>query len=130
MVLEQALDRLPLAGVQTQRIEGLDRGARVEDADHDLLAELGGERRNAQVDRLAVHRHPGAAVLGPQPVGDVELGHDLDAGDQRQPCGAGDLHHLPQHAVDAITDRDAALLRLDMDVARAREDALGDDEVH
>src|SRR3989449_1992411 len=42
------------------------RGARVENADHDLLAQLGRQRRDAEVDGLSVHRHAGAPVLRPQ----------------------------------------------------------------
>src|SRR5216117_2526801 len=71
-----------------------------------------------------------APILGPQPVGDVELRHDLDTGDQGDPGRARDLHHLPQHAVDPVADGDPALFRLDVDVARAGQNPLGDDQVH
>jgi hypothetical protein len=77
-----------------------------------------------------VHRDPGAAVLRPQPVGDVQSGDDLDAGDERQPRRPRDLHHLAQHAVDAVPDGDAALLRLDVHVTRARVDPLREDQIH
>src|SRR5207237_308431 len=68
-------------------------------------------------------------VVLPQPVGDVERRHDLDARDQRQPRLARNLHHLAQHSVDAIAHRHPALFRLDVDVARAREDPLRDDQI-
>ena len=127
---QQPLDPLDLVGVQSQPVEGLDRGAGVEHPDDDLFAQRCRQRRDAQVDRLAVHGHAGAAILRPQPIGDVEGGHDLDARDQRDAGGAGNLHHLAQHAIDAIPHRDPAFLGLDVNVARARQDPLGDDQVH
>ncbi|TME48931.1 MAG: response regulator, partial [Chloroflexi bacterium] len=39
VIPEQGADRLGLAGVQAQGVERLDRGAGIEDADHDLLAQ-------------------------------------------------------------------------------------------
>src|SRR2546427_9067299 len=36
---EQPLDGVAFAGVQAERVEGLDRGTRVEDADHDRSEE-------------------------------------------------------------------------------------------
>jgi hypothetical protein len=77
-----------------------------------------------------VHRDPGAAVLRPQPVGDVQSGDDLDAGDERQPRRAWDLHHLAQHAVDTVPHGDAAFLRLDVHVAGAGVDPLREDQIH
>src|SRR5438034_11517244 len=55
MVLEQPPDAFRLVGIQPQRIERLDRGTRVENPDDDLLAQSRGERRDAEVYRLAVH---------------------------------------------------------------------------
>src|SRR5439155_1305995 len=55
----------------------------VEDAQHGVLAVDGGHDGDAEIDRPAAVAHPEAAVLGNAPLGDVEFGHDLDAGDQR-----------------------------------------------
>jgi len=38
-----------------------------------------GAGRHPQIDLLAAHRHPDPPVLGQPPLGDVELGHDLQA---------------------------------------------------
>ena len=79
MIIEQPFEALDLVGVQAQRVERLHRRPGIEDADDDFFALCRGQRRDAQVDRLAAHRHARAAVLRPQPVGDVEGRHDLDA---------------------------------------------------
>ena len=84
LVAEQPLDRLLLvlgACPSASRLEH--RGALAQDPDHDLLAERGRQGRDPEVHRLAVHRDARAAVLRPEPVGDVEPGHDLDPGDER-----------------------------------------------
>ena len=73
--------------------------------------------------------HARAAVLRPEPVGDVEPGHDLDARDERKPGVPRDLHDLPQHAVDAVAHHDAAFDRLDVDVARPAGHAIGQHHV-
>ena len=46
-----------------------------------------------------------------------------------KPGLARDLHHLTQHAVDPVADRHPALFGLDVDVARPRQDALGEDQI-
>ena len=46
-----------------ERLEREERGARVEHADHDLFPTRRRQGRDAQVDRIPVHRHAGAAVL-------------------------------------------------------------------
>ena len=119
-----------LLRVHAERVQAQHGGALAQHPDDDLLAQRGRQGRDAEVHRLAVHRDPGAAVLRPEPVGDVESGHDLDAGDQRQPGVARDLHHLPQHAVDAVAHHHAALDRLDVDVARPAGDPVGEHDVH
>ena len=61
-----------------------------------------------------------AAVLRHALLGDVELGHDLDARDDRAVELLGDrLHRRLQHAVDAVLDVHRVVLRLDVDVAGA-----------
>jgi hypothetical protein len=64
-------------------------------------------------------RSADAAVLRQALLGDVELGHDLQARDQRRVQRAVGLHHLAQRAVDAEAHRAAALVGLDVDVAGA-----------
>ncbi len=64
-------------------------------------------------------RSADAAVLRQALLGDVELGHDLQARDQRRVQRLVGLHHLAQRAVDAKAHRARALVGLDVDVARA-----------
>jgi hypothetical protein len=52
-------------------------------------------------------------------LGDVELGHDLQARDQRGVQRLVGLHHLAQRAIDAKAHRARTLVGLDVDVARA-----------
>jgi hypothetical protein len=60
-----------------------------------------------------------AAVLRQAALGDVEVGHDLDARGDRVLQLERRLHHLVEHAVDAVADAELLLVGLDVDVARA-----------
>ncbi len=55
--------------------------------------------------------------------------HDLDARDERDAGRLGRRFHFVQHAVDAVADLHPGLLRLHVDVRRARLDPLGEDAV-
>ena len=96
------------------------------------LAPRAGHGGDADVDVLAAEADADAAVHREALLGDVEVGHDLDAGDDRA-LEAVQLRrhvHLVQHAVDAVADAQLRLLRLDVDVRRALAIGLGDDPVH
>jgi hypothetical protein len=103
--------------------------SRLSTVDHDLLAQRGRQGRDPEVHGLAVDAHPGSAVLRPEPVGDVEPRHDLDARDERQAGVARDLHDLPEHAVDPVAHHDAALDGLHVDIARPAGDPVGQHHV-
>ena len=77
----------------------------VEQAQHRALAVRRRQRRDAHVDRAAADAQRDAAVLRQALLGDVELGHDLQARDQRRVQRAVRLHHLAQRAVDAKAHR-------------------------
>ena len=85
---------------------------------------------DAQVEFLALHAQHDAAVLRQAALGDVELGHDLDAADHRG--GQVDRRALAfgEHAVDAVAHLQAVLERLDVDVGRAQLDRALDHQVH
>ena len=59
------------------------------------------------------------AVLRDAALGDVDVGHDLQAADHAGLDALGRAHHLVQHAVDAVADAQVVLGRLDVDVRRA-----------
>ena len=86
--------------------------------------------RDADVDALAGDLQRDAPVLRQPLLGDVERRHDLHARDDR----AHELLRLArlrdvELAVDAVADDDVALLRLDVDVARALLDRLREEAV-
>ena len=97
----------------------------VEQTQHRALAVRRGQRRDAHVDGAAADAQRDAAVLRQPALGDVELGHDLQARDQRRVQRAVRLHHLAQRAVDAKAHRARALVGLDVDVAGAVLRRLG-----
>ncbi len=118
---------LVLAKAEAVEVEG-DGGA-VQHAHHDAFAAHGGQDRDAQVDLAAADGELDAAVLREAPLGDVEVGHDLDArGDgEREVLWRGD--HLVEHAVDAVADLELVLERLEVDVGGLVLDGLQQHEV-
>ncbi|MNV28254.1 hypothetical protein D3C71_1194390 [compost metagenome] len=102
----------------------------VEQTHHHALAVRGRHGADPQVQLLALHAQHDAAVLRQTTLGDVELGHDLDAADHR----SGEVHRrafaIDQHAIDAVTHLQAILERFDMDVGRAQFHRTLDQQVH
>ncbi len=91
--------------------------ATVEHADDDALAEHGGQDADAQVHLMTADVQLDAPVLRQTALGDVEIGHDLDAaGDSHRQVARG-RHHLVEHAVAAIAHLVLVLERLEVDVA-------------
>ena len=80
------------------------------------LAVVGREHADAQVEFLAADGDLDPAVLGAALLGDVDLRHDLDAGEHGAQQPAGRAVALDQHAVDPVADADPVLERLDVDV--------------
>ena len=103
---------------EPQLLEAQHHVGPVEQADDDLLAVDGRQRGDAHVDGPAAHDEADAAVLRHAPLGDVEVGHDLQTGDDAglQPLGNG--HDLVQHAVVPEADEQLLRLRLEVDVRR------------
>src|SRR3972149_7558220 len=101
----------------------------VEDAHADLLAPLGRDGGDAEVDGAVLQAHGDAAVLGHALLGDVELGENLHPRDQAhlRLFGQG-LHHL-QDAVNAEAHHHLFFPRLHVDVAGAALDRQGQDGV-
>jgi hypothetical protein len=75
--------------------------ALVQQAQHGAFAVRAGQRGHAHVDRAGADAQRDAAVLRQALLGDVQVGHDLQARDQRRVQRAVGLHHFAQRAVDA-----------------------------
>ena len=106
--------------VEAQLGELLAHRLLVENTDHRVLAVHARHHRDAEVDGLARHAQPEAAVLRHALLGDVELRHHLDARQDRAVKPLGDRpHRRLQHAVDAVLHVHRIVLRLDVDVAGA-----------
>ncbi len=105
----------------------------VEEPHDDLLAEEGGEDRDAEVDLLGAllqfHLQFDAAVLREALLGDVELGEDLDARDDGVAQFHRGGHHLVEDAVHPEPDPELLLIGLDVDVGGLALDGVGEDEV-
>src|SRR5206468_10639409 len=86
--------------------------------DYALTVERG-QGRDPQVDLTAQHAELDTAVLGQAALGDVELGHELDARDQRCLKIAGRRVNVVQDAIDAIAHPQLFLKWLDVDVRGA-----------
>jgi hypothetical protein len=79
--------------------------ALVEEPHDDLLAEQRGQHGHAVVHLAALAElELDATVLRQAPLGDVEARHDLHARRDRVLQLQRRLHHLVEHAVDAVAD--------------------------
>ena len=76
-----------------------------------------GHHRDAKIDGASRDPQPETTVLGHAPLRDVELGHDLDAGDDGLGMALLDgRRRLVEGAVDTVFGENRPVLRLDMDV--------------
>ena len=107
----------------------VDHDALVEDAQDGALAVDERQGDDADVHAAPVDGQREAPVLGHALLGDVEVGHDLDARDDAHRHPALDRGRRAQHAVDAEQHARVALLGVDVDVRGALLDRLGDDRV-
>ena len=90
----------------------------VEDSNNRVFAVHARHDRDAEVDRLARQPQLEASVLRHPLLGDVELGHDFHARDDRAVEAAVDWPHRGlEDAVDAVLHVDRIVARFDVDVA-------------
>ena len=102
----------------------------VEQTHHDFFADARRKHRDAERHLLSVHAHFRATVLRAETLGDVQIGHDLDARDDRADSDeAREDHDVLQQAVDAEPHQRRGLVVLDVDVGSAELDGVGDDRV-
>src|SRR5262249_58709197 len=92
----------------------------VEEAEHDALAGGRGDDRDPDVDVASPHPQRDATVLGQAALRDVEPRHDLDPRREGGVQAERRREQVVQDAVDAQAYGQAALERLDVDVARTR----------
>jgi hypothetical protein len=114
---------------QAEVFEGeVDRRA-VEHAEHDGLAVVGGQRGNAHVHLFVADLFDDAAVLRDAALGDVHVGHDLDA----RKDGQGEVdrrrRHFIERAVHAVADLEVLFEGLEVDVGGLFLDRLIEDEI-
>ncbi|CEE79469.1 conserved hypothetical protein [Xanthomonas citri pv. citri] len=102
----------------------------IEQAHDHAFAMRSGHGADAQIQLLALHAQHDAAVLRQAALGDVELGHDLDAADDRSSELGRRAFAFHQHAVHAVTHLEAAFERFDMDVGGAQFHRVLDHQVH
>ena len=84
-----------------------------------------GQCADPHIDRPGADAQRDAAVLRQASLGDVELGHDLQARNQGCVQGPVGLHHLAQAAVDPKPHHRVPLVGLDVNVAGAVPCGLG-----
>ncbi len=113
---DQSLESLRGAAREAEAIEGQEDGGSVEQPHHDGLAVDGRHGGDADVDPPAVRRDPDAPVLGQAALGDIHLGHDLDARGERGPESARGSLLIVEQPVDTVADVQAVLEGLDVDV--------------
>ena len=114
---------------QPAQVVEIARGA-VEQAHHHAFAVERRQRGDAQVHFAAQDLDLDAAVLRQAALGDVQLGHQLQARDDGGLQLARRRLLVEQHAVHAEADAELLLERLDVDVAGALLERVGDHGVH
>ena len=128
-LVEAGLEAGAGLAVHAQRVQVQQRLALVQQAHDDALAVHGGHAHDAHVDRPLLHGQAHAAVLGHALLGDVQVAHDLHAGDHARDHPARDRRGLLEHAVHAEAHAHVAAVGLEVDVGDALLHRLADDRV-
>src|SRR5262245_52068986 len=105
------------------------RGSGIENSEGDLLPELCREAGDAQVDHRVAIMDAYATVLRLLPFGDVELGKNFTAGDQRLHHPLRKLKGFLQHAIDAVADAYLGRAVLDVNIAGTGANTVEQDQV-
>ena len=126
----EATDALFVGGVEAEggEIEAL----LAEEAEADIFAVDAWDCGHADIDRLAGDFQGDAAVLGAAALGNVEAGHDFQAGDHGilehfNPLGDG---CFVENAVDAVADAEVVAEGFKVDVSRSLVETLAEDLIH
>src|SRR5712691_4424829 len=117
--------------VEAEILELLGEGFLVQHAQHGVLAVNGGHDGYAEVHKASFITDAEAAVLRHAALGDIELAHHLDAGeDGGMPLLGDGGHGVLQDAVNAVFDDDLDVARLDVNVAGTAFERGEDHRVH
>src|SRR5262249_39964073 len=101
----------------------------IQNTQHALFAVGAGERAHAQVNLPAVNHRADSAVLRQAALGDVEVGHDLQSRDDRSVHRVRRVHRLEEHAVNAVTHLQSLFLGLNVNIAGALLNRVGNQVV-
>ena len=113
---DDAVDLLLVVGVEAElRDVELDAGL-VEDTHDDGFAVGGGDGGHTEIEPDAGNFDLDASVLRHALLGDVHLGHDLDAADDVRLKVFRRAFHFAERAVDAVADAEFLLHRLQMNI--------------
>jgi len=122
---------LPLpVGIHPQLAELAQRAALIQNSQDHAFAKRRRHGGHPKIDLGIGRREFQVPVLRDEPLGDIELGHDLDTANDRSLEVLGRGRHLVQDAVNPVLDPKLVLERLDMDIAGAVVDRFEDDQVH
>ena len=111
-------DALAIAHPQVREV--LQQETRIEDSDHQLLAESHGERGDAELNLRALIRRLDSSVLGLALLRDVEASHRLDPVDHGEMNGPRDRSDRVEHPVNSQANDGLLSLGLDVNIARPR----------
>ena len=113
--------------VETQAAEVVEiAGGAIQQAHDDAFAVERGQGGNAQIDFAADDFDLDAAILRQAPLGDIQLGHQLEAADDGGLEFARRRFLVEEHAIHAEAHAEFLLERLDVNIAGALLDGLGD----
>ena len=119
------------AAVGDQGVQAQLGGAAIKQPQAHLFAVAAGQGADPEVHGAAAVVAPNPAVLGKAPLGDVQVGHDFEAGGDGRHQGLGQvLELLMQHPIDSEADFQARFLGLHVDVAGAGLKGCHQDPVH
>ena len=111
--IEEAFERIAL---EAQRVEVEFDTLLVQKTDDHAFAVHGRHGRDTQIQLLALHLKLDAAVLRQAALGNVELGHDLDARNDRGGRSDRRRFHLLEYAIDPEAHLQDLLEGFDVDV--------------
>jgi len=125
--LDDAVEAVAVVAHEAQLRESDEARLAIQDAHHDGFAARGRNERDAQVDRAPHQVDVDAAILGLAVLGDVHVGHHLEARDDRPGQLPVQGVRLEADTVHAIAHADAVGHRLDVDVGRPLGEGLFED---